>query len=388
MFPFADLATIIFIPLILITIRDLKNNWRNVWDDDVTSADRALLLRTALILSVTVLTVVHEFGHVFATYHFGGRIVDFHYGVIHSWVTRVGAFTPEQNIWVAFAGNLIEIIAALLLLVAACCMRSPPVVALLVYVGWIGLANSILLYPLLSLAGLQGDWVQIYGTPGTDKLRLEIGVFHALMLSAFIGTAFSNKAQLWFRRRTDPKWDMEYQRWLAQLSVTPSLEGWLNLGYAYGRAGLNRLAKDAAKQAASIDPESPEVARLLAAIAYGERKYKDVVRYSRRVATDMAAPPRIRSLAWINMGHAYRELRDNEKALAAYDRAITEDPFIGDARLFKASLLLHAGKEMDALRDLRSMSVLDLIWIDESNKMQYQTVLDRALEKTGGAPQD
>lgn len=374
MFPFADLATIVFIPLIVITIRDLHKNWRSLWDDDVTKEDRSLLLRTALILAVTVITVIHELGHVIATYHFGGKIVDFHYGVIHSWVSRVGVFTPEQNVWIAFAGNLLEIIVALLLLVVACCLRSPPLVALLVYVGWISIANSILLYPLLSMAGLQGDWAQIYLTPA-GKLNLQIGIFHALLLTGFLGLSFSNKAKLWFRRRTDPRWDMEYQRWVSQLSVAPSVEGWVNLGYTYGKAGLFGLARNAAEQAAALDPGAPEVARLQAAVAFSERKFNDVIRISKRVTNDMNVAPRIRALAWMNAGHAYRELRDNEKSLIAYDRAITEDPFIGDARLFKVSLLLSFSKEQDARRELLAMSTLPLNWLDESNKMQYRSLL-------------
>jgi tetratricopeptide (TPR) repeat protein len=386
-FPFADLATLVFIPLIVITIRDLKRNWRTLWDDDVTREERALLLRAAFILSVTVMTLVHESGHVIATYHYGGRIVDFHYGVIHSWVTRVGVFTPEQDVWIAFAGNLIEIIVSLLLLVAACCLRSPAVVALTAYVGWISLANSILLYPLLSLAGVQGDWAHIYLIPA-GKLNLQIGIFHALLLTAFLSMSFSNRAKLWFRRRTDPRWDMEYQRWLSQLSVAPSLDGWVNLGYTYGKAGLYALAKNAAQHAAQIDPESPEVARLQAAVAYSDHKYNDVIRFNREVTNDMNVSPRLRCMAWINTGHAYREMRHNEKSLVAYDRAITEDPFIGDARLFKTSLLLHVGNERDASMELKIMSELSLTWLDESNRMQYQSLLESAPREDSKDSQD
>lgn len=372
-----DFATLVFIPLILVTIRDLKKNWQSVWDDDVTAADRALLLRTALVFTLTVLTLVHEAGHALAALQYGGKIVEFHYSVIHSWVRYQGHFTDTQDVWIAFAGNLAGIIASLLFLVAACCWRSPPAVAICGYIGWLNLANTIIFYPVLSLAGFQGDWMNIY-TTSAGKLNVEIAAFHTLLVFGFIYGTFSNRVKLWFRRRTDPRWDMEYQRWLSQVSVAPSLEGWINLGYTYVRAGLYGLAKDAADNANLIEPNSSEVARLQAAIAYGERKFKDVIRFCKTITNDLKQPPRVRAMAWINVGHAHRELRDIGKSLDAYEHAIIEDPFLGDARLYKVSALLSAGKEADGLRELRGMSTLEMAWIDESNKMQYQSLLARA----------
>lgn len=377
-----DFATLVFIPLIFITIRDLKRNWQSVWDDDVTAADRALLLRAALVFTLTVLTLVHEAGHAVAALQYGGKIIEFHYSVIHSWVRYAGHFTDAQDVWIAFAGNLAGIIASLLFLVAACCLRSPPVVAICGYIGWFNLANTIIFYPILSLAGFQGDWLMIYATPA-GKLNVEIAAFHALLVFFFIYGTFSNRVKLWFRRRTDPRWDMEYQRWLSQLSVAPSLEGWVNLGYTYVRAGLYGMAKDAADNANLMEPNSSEVARLQASIAYSERKFNDVIRFCKTITNDLQQPPRLRAMAWINAGHAYRELRDIGKALESYDHAIIEDPFLGDARLFKAALLLSAGKEPEALQELRTIAPLPLVWIDESNKMQYQSLLTKALSQIG-----
>lgn len=392
MFPYSDFATLVFIPLILITIRDMKKNWRSLWDNDVTTADRQLLLRVSLILSVTVLTLIHEYGHVLATYHFGGRITAFHFSVLHSWVQREGAMDPTQIVLIAFAGNLLEIIFSLLLIIIACCWRSPPVVTLLIYLGWFGLGNSVVLYPLLSAAGLQGDWVQIYGIPA-GHLNLEIGIFHAILLAGFLYASFSDRTKLWFRRRTDLKWDAEYQRWLAQLSTAPSVDGWINLGYTYGRGGLYRLAAAAADHAEAMNPNHPEIARLRAGIAYEKGKYKEVISQSEKVVHDQSLPPVERALSWVNIGHAYRELKDYPKAIESYDAAISTDPFLGLARLAKATLMIDGGDEsrQKAYEELNSESTLPLVWSDDSYRAQYQSLLDEARQAVltpAAAPRD
>src|SRR5205823_7331813 len=94
-----DLLNLLFIPLMLITARELKQNWASLWDQQLTARDRYLLQRLVIFWLLPVVVMCHELGHVAAVNLFGGKVHEFHYAFVWGYVVPQGTFTPDQVVW-------------------------------------------------------------------------------------------------------------------------------------------------------------------------------------------------------------------------------------------------------------------------------------------------
>src|SRR5579885_438852 len=112
--PLYDLQLFLLIPLAILTIRDAKKNWRQLWDNDLSMQDRQLLQRINVILLLPLVVLLHECGHAVATLWAGARVQEFHFGGWWGYVVPVGNLTPEQDLIIFLAGNLVEVVIGLI----------------------------------------------------------------------------------------------------------------------------------------------------------------------------------------------------------------------------------------------------------------------------------
>lgn len=186
------------------TLFNLVKNWQSVWDDEVTSQDREILMKTALFLLLPIAVLFHELGHAWATLHFGGTVAEFHYQILGGYVVPDGSFTLPQILIIYLAGNLVELLIGIVSIVASCIVTSPALITLLTYFGLLAIGGTIILYPALSFTGMYGDWIAIYSSPlkqWTDTILC----IHISLALLFIGALYSKSVKRWYSARVNTK---------------------------------------------------------------------------------------------------------------------------------------------------------------------------------------
>lgn len=99
------------------------------------------------------------------------------------------------------------------------------------------------------------------------------------------------------------------------------------LGIVNLKLGERRMARDDFRRALKIDPQNVHALNNLGALACVEKKYKDAVKYLKR---SLALDESLAS-AHLNIAEAWLGLKDVDKALTEYGRAIELDPDILDS---------------------------------------------------------
>jgi Tfp pilus assembly protein PilF len=118
----------------------------------------------------------------------------------------------------------------------------------------------------------------------------------------------------------------------------PSL--WNRLGFVELSLGERNLALDCFRTAAALRPDYPEAHANYGAMLADSEDYQNAA-----VELELAvkyAPQN--ALAWLNLGNAYRGLKEFAKAEDAYGRALLIDPALADARFNLAILYLDGDK--------------------------------------------
>lgn len=166
-------------------LRDLANNWRTTFDRRFTGADRVLVDKAAFFVLLPISVALHELGHAAAIWSLGGEVTDFGFYGFAGFVAYREPFTAAQQMLVALAGPLVNVVLSAGA-IAAVLLRRPPMRAafneLLVQFAVISGINALIVYPLLDYGtGLGGDWTQIYGD-GVPALTAIIGAAHVAIL--------------------------------------------------------------------------------------------------------------------------------------------------------------------------------------------------------------
>ena len=383
--PFADAPldwlNLLFVPLMIITATQLRRNWASIWDNDLTSEDRYLLLRTVIFLLLPAVVLFHELGHGAATIMFGGKIREFHYGFLWGYVVPAGKFTVDQLVWTYFAGNLVQILIGIVAIAGAAFAKSPPVVALLVYFGLWTMAGTAIFYALMSFTGLYGDWLAIYTAPA-PALTLSIAIFHGIIVLFILFCLYDSRAKLWFIRRTRPQWLPEQQALWARIAADPSADNWVNLGWSFYRVGLNSQAEEYLRLAQTRDGGLPEAQMLRAALAFRKGDFKAASAMLTEVAAAPAADDDLRHRALVTLASCQVRLNEKEQALQTFDQAAALNPSVADPHFFKAMILLDQGKEDAALAEL--MACRGLTWVDPTLELSAKARFEALTNKKSG----
>jgi len=381
-----DLLMVIAIPLMLVTIRDMRQEWHSLFDRNITSSDRRLLLRIALFLLMPIVVFIHECGHAAAILYYGGKIATFHFGILWGYVVPDRELPALPTLVVYLAGNLVEIVVGLILLIAAVFVQSPPIVALLVYLGLWSVAGTAVVYTLMSLTGIYGDWIAIYTSPVESWVNV-IRICHIILVSLILYACYGKAPQLWFAQKTRPLWAAEYKLLSERVMRERSPKGYLDLGWLLYEIGLDRQAKSCVQQALKVDDTYPDPHLLSGWILIDGEKYDKAQSEFQAVAKDRRSSPLLRARGL--MGVAYCKLKMINKrtskeesralvqeAVDCYSQASLEDPDLADPRFHRASLLNRLGEYGQAEAELLSLEGLN--WLDKSLSTQIPKELDIA----------
>ncbi len=357
-----DLLNLLFLPLMAITAVSLRANWRQLWDEDLTAHDRQLIQRIAIFLLLPVVVFFHELGHVAAVRLFGGKVAEFHYAFLSGYVVPAGHFTADEKVWLYFAGNLVQILIGLVAALAAALVSSPPVVALLVYLSLWSVGGTVILYTLLSVTGLYGDWIHIYTAP-PSALVAAIALSHLTLALAVVYAVYAEKPRLWFAAKTDPGWAAENRLMVEHAGLFPSADNLVRLGWSYYFKGLNKTAVACLEAARQVAPESPDVRIFEAALADERGRTGKAIQCYQELIGNPDVPERLRLLAMMSLGRCLLRHGRRDQALATFIQAGQLAPDAADPRYFIGALLSEAGRLDEAEGHLRAAAILE--WMDK-----------------------
>ncbi|HEY9868874.1 MAG TPA: tetratricopeptide repeat protein [Candidatus Obscuribacterales bacterium] len=356
-----DFLNLLFVPLMVLTAVDMVKNWSSLWDREFTVRDRQRLQKIVLFLLVPLVVLCHELGHVAAIKLFGGDVAEFHYAFMWGYVVPSGTFTTSQLVWSYLAGSLVQVIIGLAALAAALVVASPPVVALLVYLGLWSVAGTVVIYALLSVTGLYGDWIAIYTAP-VPNLTVAIAIVHTLLVALVCWCLYGTRPRVWFTAKTQPDWVAEQDSLKSALAAEPSAANWLNLAWSFYRVGLNRQAGDALERARALDADRPAVRMLEGALAYRKGDIATASACFQELTQMEGITDELRARSFVALGGCQMKRQQPENAMTSYGMAIESCPWLADAHFFKAMLLADAGQLDEARAELETSQ--QLAWVD------------------------
>jgi Zn-dependent protease len=186
--PFILLSLFYVVIGVRVVARVVKER-RELFDRRFTLHDRSMVDQAAFFILVPISVALHELGHATLVWSFGGEVTDFGFYVFAGFVSFRGVLTDTQQILIALAGPLVNVLLAAAA-IAVVFLKRPPMRAayneLLLQFAIISGLNALVVYPLLDFAtGLQGgDWSQIYDG-GVPALSAVILVCHVAILALF-----------------------------------------------------------------------------------------------------------------------------------------------------------------------------------------------------------
>ena len=177
---------IVFGLALVATLFMVARRWRAFWDRDFTAEDRRLASQCAVFVVPPIVVLLHELGHIAGARLVGGRVLDFHYGLIEGSVTVAGGLSAAELWWVAVSGNLVGTGVGLGMAVAGAYGAGLPraLRRVLLFGGLLQVGFQLVMYPLLSLSASFGDWTRIYNFGLTPGLSAATAIVHAAVLVA------------------------------------------------------------------------------------------------------------------------------------------------------------------------------------------------------------
>lgn len=375
-----DLLNLIYLPLMVITIRDLAKNWNSVWDNHLTGKDRFILQKFVIFLLMPIVVYCHEMGHALSIEYFGGKVAEFHFGLFWGFVVPEGQFTADQTVLTFLAGNLVQIVIGLLAGITALFVTSPPIVATLVYLALWSVGGTVVIYALMSATGLYGDWIAIYTAP-TPTLKVIIGVCHLALIILVFYCLYGSTPRLWFAMRTKPSWAQRVGLLALNAQTDPQPKNYLAVAWCYAEANLFGQSQKWLKKAAQIGAAKSDTQMLSAYIAMNKGQNSDAAKMYEQIGADENAPDETRVKAYLGLADCYVRQNNFEQAIETYTKAIAIDHNLGDARLYKLLLLKQTGKKLESekeLLDLKEIPDVQCHWIDSALDEYYQKNLKDA----------
>ena len=371
-----DYQIFIWIPLVLLTIKELKANWRQIFDNDLTVSDRNSLQKINLFFIMPLVVLMHEIGHAIATIWVGGEVEELHFGIWFGYVIPSGNFTPLDSLIITLAGNVVQILIGIAFLLAALFVSSPPVVALLVYAGLYAVGGTIIIYALMSWAGWYGDWMMIYQSPLKD-LVFSIGVVHFLLASALLYLIYGAGPRLWFTGKTRPKWKKDFENARLKVKEDPSAISYLSLAWSYFFVGLYNLSFKCLKKVEELDPNLTDRFYLEGCIYRNKGKLDLAIDHFERIVESQNADSLKKGRALMAVGHCLSDtlppLDGSNQAVSSvgnlvetFDQASGYMPETADPIFYKASILNKVGLHKEAEILLKGLDGLK--WLDPSLK--------------------
>lgn len=376
-----DYLMLIIIPLMFVTAKQVYSNWNSLWDARLTERDRRILLQAALFLLEPIVVLLHELGHALAIWQFGGTVQEFHFAILSGWVRPYGNFTALQLFIIYLAGNALEVLIGYLLIFVAYFCRPPAVVATLVYLGIWSIVSCAILYPLLSILGVYGDWSAIYkeslvAAPQLKPVVFATGFVHGMVVASIFYMLKGTQPRLWFAKKTRPEWSAQFEKLFNECEETPTHENLLKLAWLYYEASLDDLASKALERSIDANPNDAEPYILRGWLMYNRGDLDKAENIFKEASIQVEASPVTRARAYMAIADCYlakggknsSDRLDPDEArklaLRAYSAAGEAAPDLADPHVHKAVMLNKLKKYREALIELQNLA--DKKWLDKS----------------------
>jgi tetratricopeptide (TPR) repeat protein len=373
------IVAIMILPIVVLTVRNVVKNSASLFDDDLTANDRTLLKQFAVFLLLPIVALFHEMGHALVAKFLGVDVVGFHWSLFFGQVEVSGNLTPVQTFIIALAGNVFQLIAILFALLIAVISRSPAIVALNVYLYLFSGFSGLIFYPLLSLVGWNYDFAIIYGSD-ERRLALITGIIHIALVALFTWTFLSQKARLWFAKKTRPVWAKEYDKVLTRVQSEPNAVNLLSQAWQFYFVGLDKSAEETLDRVENIDPDLKDVWLLRGYLHQSRGRYQSAVLCFEQITNAALQDKSLLARGWMARGHCLADQMDSSDGpdgkdgkkdynpiLMSYKQACTADSLLADPHYYLAVTLTKAGQIKDAEAELelcQNYAKRGLTWLD------------------------
>ncbi|MFN8481915.1 MAG: tetratricopeptide repeat protein [Anaerolineae bacterium] len=357
MFMFGPIVFLLGASIAIYVAYDLYRHWDTFWDDDITPQERMQATRVAIFILVPIGVLLHEVGHALAVWQLGGRVVEFNWSFLSGYVVPEGNFTPAGDWWIYFSGNLVSIMLGFAALLVLLFPVRPMIKLLAVTFAEVQLFVSLLGYPLLSLLGVEGDWVGIYGIPPTP-IKLVIAVFHVTLLVALLLVMRDPRVRRW-RLLLGRDAQRRVGALETRIAADPAnLQPRLELASYYRQQGEAALARQTLAEAVAACPNDPNALLAAGALAEESKKPQQAAAYYQQ-ALDQMAPGAQPATVAMRLGQLYTTMERPAEAVAAYTRAIESGPPNAEARYWRGRAYLRLRDDVAAQNDFRAAAALD-----------------------------
>lgn len=323
-----DLLSLFYVSLGARAVWTLVKNWRAFTDDALTAFDRNLASQVAFFVFIPIGVFFHELGHAAATYQVGGTVDwlggGFHYALFYGYVIPQGQFTPLQDWWIALSGNLVSVICGFVPLIFLRITKKAWIKYTILTFARIQLGWSLVGYPLLTLAGFEGDWITIYSTR-TLPVSAPLFVTHVALVAALWMTDRS----VWLRR-----WEVSLYAGagpqLKSLDVAiaarpGAVDPIISRGNFFASQNQVDLAIADYRAALKTDPQNPRALYNVAQLRLAQKRYTDAEK-NFRAALARASDPQLAGRVHYGLAMCLYYRGGAAKAIPEFDQAIARIP--------------------------------------------------------------
>ena len=318
--------------------------WASLRQEPLTPAKKQLAETASFFLAVPPAVLVHEFFHALATWMFGGKIVDFGYGVFWGYVVPVGDFSAAQDWFIALAGTL----GSLTFGVGIWLLLRRNQFSTFRYFGLrafrFQIYFALLYYPILSIFITEGsDWRVIYDFQATPILSGITAVIHLPILYLFWKTDRDGRFEQPAFATVNEQTQFHAVENIAALAPDDA-QAQLQYIDALRRGGVSNKANQELKQFLKQHPESGFAHLELALLqdVKSNQVSKNVFRHAKR-ALELGLEPDEEMLARHLISEHYLAIGETSKAVGEIDQALALE---GQAKsvTVKTFLLLSRGQ--------------------------------------------
>jgi tetratricopeptide (TPR) repeat protein len=344
---FLDLLAVISFILCVQTLIQLRRDWREFSDAQVSRKDQLLAQRIAIFLLLPLGVLLHELGHAIATWQVGGKVSSFQWRLTWGYIIPEGDFSALEHWWIALSGNLVSVLLVIGALLWIPRIRQRIWAEVLFFFACAQSITSLVAYPLLSLRAGWGDWPKIYDFSLQPQATL-VFLAHVGLIVALWRLYHADQALHWRLARDSAV----PSQWLALKSKTnknpTDLAARLALVELLMQQNESREANRVMRALPPHQAHDPSVQLLQASLAATPREA--LRRCQPLLHADLQPEQQIRRDRILS--YSYLKMGNLEAALRHADHGLSLDSDQPNLRATRANIHLRLKHYPEALSDL------------------------------------